>query len=92
MAATADVVIQNFRPGVVDRLGIGEDALARGIELDLRIHLRLWRRRPVTTRFDPIIQAISGLTTVKQDPTLSAPDSFEPLCGQAHRHCRGASD
>ena len=31
LAATADVVIQNFRPGVVDRLGIGEGLFARGI-------------------------------------------------------------
>ena len=28
LAAEADVVIQNFRPGVIDRLGLGYDAVA----------------------------------------------------------------
>ncbi len=29
LAASADVVIESFRPGVVDRLGIGYDAVQR---------------------------------------------------------------
>ena len=31
MAERADVVVQNVRPGVVDRLGVGYDAVARAI-------------------------------------------------------------
>ncbi|MEO0362367.1 MAG: CoA transferase, partial [Pseudomonadota bacterium] len=27
LAATSDVVVQNFRPGVAERIGVGEDAL-----------------------------------------------------------------
>ena len=29
LAAAADVVVESFRPGVVDRLGIGYDAVSR---------------------------------------------------------------
>ena len=34
LVATADVFIQNFRPGVADRMGLGEDAL-RAVKPDL---------------------------------------------------------
>jgi len=68
IAATADVVVQNFRPGVVERLGIGFDdikAVAPNI-----IYVSIsgfgergpWAGRPV---YDPIIQALSGLTTIQ---------------------------
>ncbi len=64
----ADVVVQNFRPGVADRIGIGE-AAAREINPKL-IYLSIsgfgpagpYAHKPV---FDPLIQATSGLTTVQ---------------------------
>jgi crotonobetainyl-CoA:carnitine CoA-transferase CaiB-like acyl-CoA transferase len=68
LAAGADVFVQNFRPGVVDRLGIGEPVL-RAINPNL-IYVSIagfgekgpWSGKPV---YDPIIQAVSGLTTVQ---------------------------
>ena len=64
----ADVFIQNFRPGVAERIGIGEKAL-RAINSDL-ITVSIsgfgfngpYAQKPV---FDPLIQAVSGLTTVQ---------------------------
>lgn len=64
----ADVFIQNFRPGVAERIGIGEDVL-RAIVPDL-IYVSVcgfgfegpYAQKPV---FDPLIQAVSGLTTVQ---------------------------
>ena len=63
-----DVLIQNFRPGVAERIGVGEENVRRhapGI-----IHVSIcgfgftgpYARKPV---YDPLIQALSGLTTVQ---------------------------
>jgi crotonobetainyl-CoA:carnitine CoA-transferase CaiB-like acyl-CoA transferase len=68
MAASGDVFIQNFRPGVVDRLGVGYDAI-RAINPDI-IYVSIsgfgaegpWSHKPV---YDPIIQALSGLASIQ---------------------------
>jgi crotonobetainyl-CoA:carnitine CoA-transferase CaiB-like acyl-CoA transferase len=68
LVATADVFIQNFRPGVVERLGISEPEL-RAVRPDLiYVSMSGWgengpfAHKPV---YDPIIQALSGLATVQ---------------------------
>ncbi len=68
IVAGADVFIQNFRPGVAERIGVGEEAVraARPDIVYVSIsgfgHRGPLARRPV---YDPLIQAISGLTTVQ---------------------------
>ncbi len=77
LIAGADVVMQNFRPGVVERLGLGyEDA--RQVRPDI-IYASItgfgetgpYAGKPV---FDPLIQSLSGLTTVQggSDPRRPA--------------------
>lgn len=64
----ADVFVQNFRPGVAERMGFGEQAV-RDIQQDI-IYVSIagfgfegpFAPRPV---YDPLIQAMSGLTTVQ---------------------------
>ena len=64
----ADVFVQNFRPGVAERMGFGEQAV-REIEPQI-IYASIagfgfegpFAARPV---YDPLIQAMSGLTTVQ---------------------------
>jgi crotonobetainyl-CoA:carnitine CoA-transferase CaiB-like acyl-CoA transferase len=64
LAKTADVVVENFRPGVLDRLGIGWDDLRR-INPSL-IYCAIsgfgpsgpYKHRPA---YDTVIQAVSGL-------------------------------
>ncbi len=64
----ADVFVQNFRPGVAERLGLGEEAV-RGAAPDI-VYASIsgfgeagdWAGRPV---YDPLIQAISGLAAVQ---------------------------
>ncbi len=68
LIAGSDVVMQNFRPGVADRLGIGYEA-ARGVRGDT-VYASIcgfgetgpYAAKPV---FDPLVQSLSGLTTVQ---------------------------
>lgn len=68
LIATADVFIQNFRPGVADRLGLGFDALSK-LNPKL-IHMSIAGfgfKGPLANKpvYDPLIQAMSALTTVQ---------------------------
>ena len=68
LAATADVFIQNFRPGVVERLGIGYDDIREVAPKIVYISMSgFGERGPLAQKpvYDPIIQAISGLTTLQ---------------------------
>lgn len=68
LIAKADVVVQNFRPGVAERIGVGE-AEARALNPRV-IYVSIsgfgfdgpYAQKPV---FDPLVQALSGLTTVQ---------------------------
>ncbi|MFC4261139.1 CaiB/BaiF CoA transferase family protein [Marinobacter lacisalsi] len=68
LVSTADVFVQNFRPGVIERMGLGEDEL-RKVAPDL-IMVSIsgfgdtgpYAQRPV---YDPLIQGLSGLASVQ---------------------------
>ena len=68
LAATADVFVQNFRPGVVERLGIGEPDIRKVSPKVIYMSMSGWgehgplAQKPV---YDPVIQALSGLTTIQ---------------------------
>lgn len=68
LVSTADVLIQNFRPGVVERLGI-DYASVKAINPTIIYasisgfgHTGPYAHKPV---FDPLVQSLSGLTTVQ---------------------------
>ena len=70
LVGTADVVVQNFRPGVAERMGIGEAAL-RAIQPTL-IYVSIsgfGEKGPYAGKrvYDPVIQALSGLATIQGD-------------------------
>ncbi|MEM7295599.1 MAG: CaiB/BaiF CoA-transferase family protein [Pseudomonadota bacterium] len=75
LVATADVVVENFRPGVMERLGLGYETLCE-IKPEL-IYCAIsgfgqegsWIKRPA---YDQIIQGLSGLMTMTGD-AQSAP-------------------
>jgi crotonobetainyl-CoA:carnitine CoA-transferase CaiB-like acyl-CoA transferase len=68
LAAGADAFVQNFRPGVADRLGVGEAAI-RAVAPDI-VYVSisgfgekgLYAQAPA---YDPVIQGFSGLATVQ---------------------------
>jgi crotonobetainyl-CoA:carnitine CoA-transferase CaiB-like acyl-CoA transferase len=70
LVAGADVVVQNFRPGVVDRMGIGWSVLsARNPDLVMVSISGFGTGGPYTNRpaFDPIIQSVCGYPVVQAD-------------------------
>lgn len=68
LAKTADVFVQNFRPGVMARLGIDYDDLKAENASLVYVSMSGWgekgpfAHKPV---YDPIIQALSGLASVQ---------------------------
>ncbi|MFM8529638.1 MAG: CaiB/BaiF CoA transferase family protein [Ilumatobacteraceae bacterium] len=82
LVATADVVIQNFRPGAVERLGIGWEDL-RAINPRL-VYVSISGYGPDGPAsghrvYDNVIQAASGLASVQADPRTGEPSLFRTL-------------
>lgn len=76
LAATCDVVIQNFRPEVIDRLGLGYEQLSEGRD-DL-IYLSISGFGPAGPyadkgAYDTVIQAYGGLGASQADPETGTP-------------------
>jgi crotonobetainyl-CoA:carnitine CoA-transferase CaiB-like acyl-CoA transferase len=73
----ADVFVQNFRPGAVERLGIAEEDL-RKVRPDL-VYVSIsgygesgpYRDRRV---YDPILQALTGHVAIQKNPDVPIPD------------------
>ena len=68
LAASADVFIQNFRPGVMERLGVAEPDIRRIAPDVVYVSISgFGERGPLSERpaYDPVIQALSGLTTIQ---------------------------
>lgn len=76
LVAGADVFIQNFRPGVADRIGIGETAI-RAVSPAI-VYTSIsgfgengpYAAKPV---YDPLVQAMSGLATIQGGSDAARP-------------------
>lgn len=76
LVSTADVVVQNFRPGAAERMGIGEAAL-RKVQPNL-IYVSIsgfGETGPYAKKrvYDPVIQALSGLAAIQADRDTGRP-------------------
>ena len=68
LAAGADAFVQNFRPGVVERMGIGEAAIRQVAPAIVYVSISgFGERGPYAGKpvYDPLVQALSGLTTIQ---------------------------
>lgn len=82
LVAGADVVIQNFRPGAMERLGLGYDDV-RSVNEDV-VYVSIsgygpdgpYSHRRV---YDNVIQAASGLASVQTDPATGTPSLYRTL-------------
>ena len=82
LVGRADVLIQNFRPGALERLGIGYDDVA-AINPDL-IYVSISGYGPDGPSshrrvYDNVIQAASGLASVQTDPATGIPSLYRTL-------------
>jgi crotonobetainyl-CoA:carnitine CoA-transferase CaiB-like acyl-CoA transferase len=75
LAASADVLVENYRPGVADSIGIGYEVVSK---LNPRLvycsvsafgQTGPWSHRPGT---DPVVQAMSGVMYVTGEPDRTA--------------------
>ena len=68
LSARADVFVQNFRPGVAERLGVGEEAVRAVSPKIVYVSISgFGEKGPYATKpaYDPVIQGFSGLATVQ---------------------------
>lgn len=82
LAAGADVLMENFRPGVMERLSLGYEALrAANPRLVFASITGVGRRGPYAGRrvYDAVIQAISGAAALQSDPATETPVMINTL-------------
>jgi crotonobetainyl-CoA:carnitine CoA-transferase CaiB-like acyl-CoA transferase len=82
LAADADVFVQNFRPGAVERMGIGEAAIRAVNENIVYVSISgFGERGPYSQQrvYDPIIQALSGMASVQTDPDTGKPSMVRTI-------------
>jgi crotonobetainyl-CoA:carnitine CoA-transferase CaiB-like acyl-CoA transferase len=71
LAARADVVVESFRPGTIDRLGLGYDAVAADNPAVVYCSISAFGSGEEAARlpgYDLLLQAMSGLMSVTGEP------------------------
>jgi crotonobetainyl-CoA:carnitine CoA-transferase CaiB-like acyl-CoA transferase len=71
LLADADVLIENFRPGVIDAMGYGREALAARNPRCITVSVSGFGQQAILrdrTAFDCILQCLSGLAAINGDP------------------------
>lgn len=87
LAGTCDVLVENFRPGVMDRLGLGPEALGAKFPELIYVSVSGFGQTGPNTAlpaYDIIIQAMSGLMDVtgeKDGAPMMVGDAFADVAG-----------
>ena len=79
LAAKADVFMQNFRPGAIDRMGFGEQAIRKINQEIIYVSISgFGNEGPYANSrvYDPVIQALSGATDIQADRDTGRPKMF----------------
>ncbi len=83
LAETTDVVIENFRPGVMDRLGIGYDVLKEINPKIIYLAISGYGQTGPDAKkpaYDQIIQGLSGVMSINGNKDLNPLRAGFPLC------------
>ncbi|MAT93583.1 MAG: CoA transferase [Halioglobus sp.] len=79
LAESADVFIQNFRPGAIERMGFSEEVLREINEKLIYVSISgFGEHGPYTHKrvYDPVIQALTGATDIQADRETGRPQMF----------------
>ncbi|MES2638179.1 MAG: CoA transferase [Myxococcota bacterium] len=81
LAATADVVMENFRPGVMDRLGLAYDTLAADNAGLVYVGISAFGGGAWADRagYDLVVQSVGGIAALTGDPPMKAGPSIADL-------------
>jgi crotonobetainyl-CoA:carnitine CoA-transferase CaiB-like acyl-CoA transferase len=82
LAATADVLVQNFRPGAMTRIGLGPEQLRKKHPRLIYVSISgvgdsgPYARKRV---YDPIVQALSGFCDIQAQPQTNRPQMIRTI-------------
>jgi crotonobetainyl-CoA:carnitine CoA-transferase CaiB-like acyl-CoA transferase len=80
LVKSCDVFVQNFRPGVVDRLGLGYEDLRKVREELIYVSISgFGSDGPYSKQrvYDPVIQGVAGIAGTQRDPDTRAPSTVK---------------
>jgi len=87
LVATADVFVQNFRPGVIERMGFGEDAIRAVAPRIVYVSISgFGERGPYAGKpvYDPLVQAVSGLASIQGGSDEARPRLVRTIVPDKH--------
>jgi len=82
LVSGADVLVQNFRPGTMERLGLGPDELGKRHPRLIYVSISgVGETGPYVKKrvYDPIVQALSGLADIQAQPVTNRPQMIRTI-------------
>jgi crotonobetainyl-CoA:carnitine CoA-transferase CaiB-like acyl-CoA transferase len=82
LVAQADVLVQNFRPGTMERLGLGADELRQRHPRLIYVSISgVGETGPYVKKrvYDPIIQGLSGFADIQSQPMTNRPQMIRTI-------------
>jgi len=82
LVAHADVLVQNFRPGTMERLGLGVDELRQRHPRLIYVSISgVGETGPYVKKrvYDPIIQGLSGFADIQSQPVTNRPQMIRTI-------------
>ena len=82
LAAQADVLVQNFRPGTMERLGLGHEELRKKYPRLIYVSISgVGDSGPYVKKrvYDPIVQALSGFADIQSQPGTNRPQMIRTI-------------
>ena len=82
LAAQSDVLVQNFRPGTMERLGLGHEELRKKYPRLIYVSISgVGDSGPYVKKrvYDPIVQALSGFADIQSQPVTNRPQMIRTI-------------